>query len=153
MPLTQIKNLTSFFLGILVHCDFGISYLTLNTDCQELAYVLKPEETEAPDYLKEALVQANTVQDYLTNNFKTGRTGNESLRMAIADSKAAGLRPQIYTHPLGLFGHSAGTTFGMWDAQEGVPGSGDHSLYENTVYAIELNSKKCIWKSGEKTFA
>jgi hypothetical protein len=35
----------------------------------------------------------------LTNNFKTGRTGNESLRMAIADSKAAGLPPTIYTHP------------------------------------------------------
>ena len=28
--------------GDLIHCDFGISYLTLNTDCQELAYVLKP---------------------------------------------------------------------------------------------------------------
>ena len=27
--------------GDLLHCDFGISYLTLNTDCQELAYVLK----------------------------------------------------------------------------------------------------------------
>jgi hypothetical protein len=24
--------------GDLVHCDFGISYLTLNTDCQELGY-------------------------------------------------------------------------------------------------------------------
>ena len=37
--------------GDLIHCDFGISYLTLNTDCQELAYVLKPYETKAPDYL------------------------------------------------------------------------------------------------------
>ena len=34
--------------GDLVHCDFGITYLRLNTDCQELAYVLKPEETAAP---------------------------------------------------------------------------------------------------------
>ena len=38
--------------GDLVHCDFGITYLTLNTDCQELAYVLKPEETEAPEFLR-----------------------------------------------------------------------------------------------------
>ena len=127
--------------GDLVHCDFGITYLTLNTDCQELAYVLKPEETEAPDFLKEALQQGNAVQDHLTDHFKTGRTGNETLGMAIAESKAAGLRPQIYTHPLGLYGHSAGTTFGMWDAQEGVSGSGEHPLYENTVYAIELNAK------------
>jgi hypothetical protein len=27
--------------GDLLHCDFGITYLRLNTDCQELAYVLK----------------------------------------------------------------------------------------------------------------
>jgi hypothetical protein len=38
--------------GDLVHCDFGISYLTLNTDCQELAYVLKPKENDAPDFFK-----------------------------------------------------------------------------------------------------
>lgn len=127
--------------GDLLHCDFGISYLTLNTDCQELAYVLMPTETDAPQFLKDALTQGNAVQDHLTNNFKKGRTGNETLRQAIADSKTAGLRPQIYTHPLGLFGHSAGTTFGMWDAQEGIPGSGEHPLNENTVYAIELNAK------------
>lgn len=134
--------------GDLVHCDFGITYLTLNTDCQELAYVLKPEETEAPEFLREALVQGNAVQDALTDHFKKGRTGNATLKMAIDASKAAGLRPQIYTHPLGLYGHSAGTTFGMWDAQEGIPGSGEHPLFENTVYAIELNAKVFIpeWK-------
>ena len=130
--------------GDLVHCDFGISYLTLNTDCQELAYVLNPEEIDAPDFLNDALAQGNAVQDHLTNNFKKGRTGNETLRLAIADSKASGLRPQIYSHPLGLYGHSAGTTFGMWDAQEGIPGSGDHPLHENTVYAVELNTKVFI---------
>lgn len=127
--------------GDLLHCDFGITYLTLNTDCQEHAYVLKPEETDAPEFLKEAFRQGNAVQDHLTDNFKTGRTGNETLRMALTKSKSVGLRPQIYTHPLGLYGHSAGTTFGMWDAQEGISGSGDHPLYENTVYAIELNAK------------
>ena len=69
--------------GDLVHCDFGITYLTLNTDCQELAYVLKPEETEAPKFLREALVQGNAVQDALTDHFKEGRTGNATLKMAI----------------------------------------------------------------------
>ena len=135
--------------GDLLHFDFGISYLTLNTDCQELAYVLKPEETEAPDFLLAALAQGNAVQDHLTQNYKKGRTGNAILKQAIADSKAAGLRPQIYTHPLGLFGHSAGTTIGMWDAQEGVSGSGDHPLQEETVYAIELNAKVFIPEWGK----
>ena len=32
--------------GDLLHCDIGINYLTLKTDCQQLAYVLKPDETK-----------------------------------------------------------------------------------------------------------
>ena len=32
----------------------------------------------------------------------------------------------------------------MWDSQEGVPGSGDHPLKFDTVYAIELNAKVYI---------
>lgn len=136
--------------GDLLHCDFGISYLTLNTDCQELAYVLRSGETEAPKVLQEALAAGNRVQDLLTDNFKTGQTGNVTLKKALASGFAAGLKPQIYTHPLGLFGHSAGTTFGMWDAQEGVPGSGEHPLQPNTVYAIELNTKVYIDSWGKE---
>ena len=32
----------------------------------------------------------------------------------------------------------------MWDAQEGVSGSGEHPLKFDTVYAIELNAKVYI---------
>tara|TARA_Y100000996_G_scaffold48752_1_gene33445 strand:- start:4905 stop:6158 length:1254 start_codon:yes stop_codon:yes gene_type:complete len=130
--------------GDLLHCDFGISYLTLNTDCQQLAYVLKRGEKNAPEELIKALKDGNTVQDFLTNNFVLGKTGNHILKIALNQSKKAGYKPQIYTHPLGVFGHSAGTTFGMWDAQNGVPGSGEHPLQLETVYAIELNTKVYI---------
>ena len=134
--------------GDLVHCDFGITYLSLNTDCQQLAYVLKPGEGQAPEFLRKALQEGNQVQDLFTNEFKTGRTGNAILKSALEAGRAAGLRPQIYTHPLGTYGHAAGTTLGMWDAQGGVPGSGDYPLHENTAYAIELNTKVYIepWK-------
>ena len=134
--------------GDLLHCDFGISYLTLNTDCQELAYVLKRGEKVAPQALENALKDGNTVQDFLTNNFVEGQSGNKTLIKALNEAKTAGYKPQIYTHPLGLFGHSAGTTFGMWDAQNGIPGSGEHQLNAETVYAIELNTKVYIkeWK-------
>ena len=37
--------------GDLLHVDFGITYLRLNTDTQEMAYVLKAGETEVPVYL------------------------------------------------------------------------------------------------------
>ena len=128
--------------GDLLHCDFGITYLRLNTDCQELAYVLKPNETKPPEFLVEALRLGNRVQDHLTTNMIAGRTGNEILAKALKEARDEGLRPAIYTHPLGMYGHSAGTTIGMWDAQEGVmkDDGENYPLNPNTVYAIELNT-------------
>lgn len=130
--------------GDLIHCDFGITYLTLNTDCQELAYVLKPDETEAPDYLVKALDEGNRVQDIFTDLFEHKKTGNQILKEALEQGRNEGYRPQIYTHPLGTYGHSAGTTLGMWDSQGGVPFTGDFPMNYNTVYAIELNTKVFI---------
>ncbi|EAQ40753.1 M24 family metallopeptidase [Polaribacter sp. MED152] len=126
--------------GDLLHCDFGITYIGLNTDCQQHAYVLKEDEKEVPDFLKEAFVQGNRVQDILTTNMKAGLTGNQILANSLQQGKAEGLRPSIYTHPLGKYGHSAGTTIGMWDSQNGVPFNGDYPLQKNTAYAIELNT-------------
>jgi hypothetical protein len=60
--------------GDLVHCDFGITYLRLNTDCQELAYVLKPNESKPPNYLVDALKDGNRVQDIFSSNFETDKT-------------------------------------------------------------------------------
>lgn len=126
--------------GDLLHCDFGITYLRLNTDCQQHAYVLRDGEDRAPNFLVEAFKDGNAVQDILTSNFMTGRTGNEILLASLKKGKDDRYRPSIYTHPLGLYGHSAGPTIGMWDSQGGVPGTGDYPLFENTVYAIELNT-------------
>ena len=128
--------------GDLLHCDFGITYLRLNTDCQELAYVLKPQEKKAPDFLINGLKDGNRVQDFLTSNMIAGMTGNEILAKSLSEAKAAGLQPSIYTHPLGMYGHSAGTTIGMWDSQGGVmkDDGENYPLNTNTVYAIELNT-------------
>jgi hypothetical protein len=134
--------------GDLIHCDFGITYLRLNTDCQELAYVLKPNETKPPQFLTDALAEGNRLQDIFTANFETGKTGNDILLKSLSTAKEEGLKPSIYTHPLGSYGHSAGPTIGMWDSQQGVEGAGDYPLYPNTVYAIELNTTVNIpeWK-------
>ena len=134
--------------GDLLHCDFGITYIGLNTDCQQHAYVLKKEETKVPEFLSEAFKKGNRVQDIFTSNFVEGQTGNQILLQSLKGAKEEGLKPSIYTHPLGVYGHSAGPTIGMWDSQGGVPGSGDYPLYYNTVYAIELNTTVEIkeWK-------
>lgn len=126
--------------GDLLHVDFGITYLGLNTDTQENAYVLYPGETQAPDYLEAAFQKGLRLMDILTDQFKTGRTGNQLLAGALKTAKAEGLKPTIYTHPIGYHGHAAGPTIGLWDQQGGVPHRGDYPLYPNTAYSIELNT-------------
>jgi len=126
--------------GDLLHIDFGISYLRLNTDTQELAYVLKPGETAVPSYLQDALQVGNRLQDILTSNYVTGKTGNQILKDARLLMEKEGIRGTIYTHPLGFYGHSAGPTIGMWDNQGNTPGAGDFPLHAHTGYAIELNA-------------
>ena len=126
--------------GDLLHIDFGITYLRLNTDTQELAYVLKAGETEVPNYLQDALAVGNRLQDILTTNYVTGKTGNEILAASRKQMESEGIKGSIYTHPLGYYGHSAGPTIGMWDNQGDTPGAGDFALHANTGYAIELNA-------------
>lgn len=126
--------------GDLLHCDFGIAYLRLHTDHQQHAYVLKPGEKSVPDYLVKAFKQGNQLQDFLTESFRTGKPGNEILADALAKSKSAGIQGTIYTHPIGLHGHAAGPTIGMWDNQGRTVGSGDYPMYPETAYSIELNA-------------
>lgn len=136
--------------GDLIHVDFGITYLRLNTDCQQHAYVLKPNETELPLTIKKAFAKANLLQDILTSQFKKGKTGNQILGDALSLAKKEGIEATIYTHPLGLHGHAAGPTIGLWDQQGGVKGSGDFPMNNRTAYSIELNAASEIpeWKKA-----
>ncbi len=134
--------------GDLLHCDFGITYLRLNSDCQQMAYILKDDETDVPEFLKNAFTDANKLQDILTSNFIQGDSGNKILLNSLREAKDQNLRPSIYTHPLGSYGHSSGPTIGMWDSQGGVKGNGDYPLNYNTVYAIELNNTSFIKEWG-----
>ncbi|HEV7378819.1 MAG TPA: M24 family metallopeptidase [Dyadobacter sp.] len=125
--------------GDLIHVDFGITYLRLNTDQQQHAYILKPGEKEVPDYIKKAFAQGNRLQDILTERFKAGKTGNEILTEALKQAESEGITGSIYSHPIGSHGHAAGPAIGMWDNQKNVKGTGDYPLHENTAYSIELN--------------
>ncbi len=126
--------------GDLVHVDFGITYLRLNTDTQQHAYVLRPGEREAPAGLQRALGIGNRLQDVLTSHFVAGRSGNDILGASLEQGGAEGIEATIYTHPIGFHGHAAGPTIGLWDRQGGVPGRGDYPLLPNTAYSIELNA-------------
>lgn len=136
--------------GDLLHVDFGITYLRLNTDTQQHAYVLKSGENDVPDYLRDAFKKGNRVQDILTSNFKAGRSGNEILKATLGQCNTEGLKAVIYTHPIGYHGHAAGPTIGLWDQQGGVPGKGDYPLYPNTAHSIELNAAVYLEEWGKE---
>ena len=136
--------------GDLLHVDFGITYLRLNTDTQQHAYVLKQNEKSAPTELISAFNSGNQLQDIFISNFKAGRTGNEVLKLSRKQATEQGLKPTIYTHPIGYHGHAAGTTLGMWDSQQGVEGSGDYPLHFNTAYSIELNNAVFLQSWGKE---
>lgn len=125
--------------GDLLWCDMGFYYLGFATDQQQNAYVLKPNETDAPEGLKAALAQANRLQDIHMAAMRIGRTGNEVLAETLQQAEAEAIKSQVYSHPLGYHGHAAGPTIGLWDQQGGVPGKGDYPVYDNTAYSIELN--------------
>jgi Xaa-Pro aminopeptidase len=136
---SPFKDTLVIHRGDLLHCDIGINYLRLNTDTQQHAYVLQEGETDAPQGLKNALAQGNRLQDILMGEMKEGLTGNQVLSAALKRAKDEGLKPSIYSHPLGVHGHAAGPPIGLWDKQGGVPGPGDYPLYSDTVHSIELN--------------
>jgi Xaa-Pro aminopeptidase len=150
-PFSRQPDKDVILPGDLVHVDFGITYLRLNTDVQQLAYVLKGDEKDAPEYLRRALGTGNRLQDILTASFAQNKTGNAALRETLAQAKKEGINASVYSHPIGYHGHGAGPAIGMWDMQNGVPGSGDYPLHFNTVYAIELNAKLVLpqWNNKE----
>ncbi len=129
--------------GDMLWTDFGITYLGLNTDTQQLAYVLRPGERDAPAGLRAGLADANRAQELVMESFRTGLSGNQILAAALARTRAAGLRATIYSHPLGYHGHGAGAAIGFWDNQQADP-RGAHRLRPDTAWSIELNVRRAV---------
>lgn len=137
--------------GDLLHCDVGIVYLGLCTDMQWQAYVCKIGEDDAPEGLKEALRRTNKLGDIFRNEFKTGRSGNDIVNSAMKKGAEEGLRPLIYSHPVGFHGHAAGPPMDARPperAPESVLDRMKYPLYPNTVYAIEYSCTTSIPEWG-----
>jgi len=141
--------------GDVLHTDFGITVMRLNTDTQHMGYVLRPGETDVPAGLKRALVNGNRLQDIVLDRLQPGRTGNEILKESLAAAKADGIKASIYSHPIGDHGHAAGPLIGLWDRQDGVPGRGDVKVLPMTWFSIELSAWTPVpeWNNQEVQMA
>lgn len=125
--------------GDLLHSDVGISYMGLTTDMQHSGYVLREDETDAPEGLKKLFEKGKRMQDIIFEEMVEGRTGNEILASVLERGEEEGLNPIMYSHPINYYGHGSGMTIGRTDRQEFVEGTGEHPLYNNTTYAMEFS--------------
>jgi Xaa-Pro aminopeptidase len=130
--------------GDLVHIDFGIVWKGLCTDQQQHAYVLADGESSPPVGLSDALSGSNRLQEILLSHLAVGRTGNDVLRDSLQQATYEGLIGRIYTHPIGIHGHGAGPSIGLWDQQDGVPGPGDRRIRADTMWSIELMTESSV---------
>ena len=140
--------------GDLLHCDVGIEYCGLCTDMQWWAYVCKTGEQRAPTGLENALRGATDVAEIFMNEFTEGLTGREIALAALKKAESRGLKPSIYSHPVGVHGHGAGTTFNTVDANKQDERNvlrWNYPLFENTCYAIELSNMAQVheWNNQE----
>jgi Xaa-Pro aminopeptidase len=148
VSLTAEEGAVVIERGDVLHVDFGITALRLNTDTQHMGYVLREGETGPPAGILHALKNANRLQDIVLERLRPGRSGNQVLADALAAMKAEGIQGAIYCHPVGDHGHGAGPLIGLWDRQQGVPGRGDTLVLPNTWLSIELSATSPVPEWG-----
>lgn len=126
--------------GDVIHCDVGIKYLRLNSDHQQLAYVLRAGETAAPPGLRSLLAEANRLQEVFQAEFSRGLTGNELLARILDRAVAAGIpTPKVYSHSLGHMLHEPGPLIGLPWQQSAIAGRGEVRLEHNYAFTMELS--------------
>ena len=125
--------------GDLIHVDFGISYMGLDSDWQKMAYVLRPGETAAPQGLTDALANTNALQDALMlRASRPGRTVGEVYAATMAEMEERGIVAQVYSHPLGNHGHGLGPSIDF--RSSGNSRAAEQVLVEGAYISIELNT-------------
>jgi Xaa-Pro dipeptidase len=141
--------------GDVLHVDFGITYMGLNTDWQKMAYVLLPGEKEAPAGLKNAMKNTNLLQDALTQHAaRPGRTAAEVYNQAMDEMKQKGIEAQIYSHPIGNQGHGLGPSIDFRSAQRPDMGAAAAKpLRKGSYLSVELNTQTAVpeW-DGQKVY-
>lgn len=142
--------------GDLLHCDVGVEYLRLITDHQEMAYVLRTGETEAPQGLRDGIAHASRLQDIFVSCWREGATGNEILSQALARARESNIpKPKIYSHSLSHYLHEPGPLMGLPWEQTNTGPRGDIPMRYDTCYTVELSVTHAVpeWDGTEVTFA
>ena len=129
---------TVILAGDVLHLDFGITCMGLNTDWQKEAYALLPGETDVPSGLKHAMANTNALQESLMTRSRPGRLAGDVYKDIMADMKAANIEAKVYSHPIGDQGHGLGAGLD-YRATQATAAEGKH-MRKGSYISIELNS-------------
>ena len=139
--------------GDILHCDVGLKYMRWISDHQEMAYVLRTGETDAPETFKTQMAEANKLQDIFCGEFKTGLTGNELLGRMLKKARETGIsNPRIYSHSLGLFLHEPGPLIGLPWEQVNNAGRGEVKLVPMSCFTAEMSVTSSVPEWGNQDF-
>ena len=136
--------------GDIIRFDIEPLYLGFGADVHQAGYVLKEGETDAPEGLKQAMQLCNRVHDIIIAEFAAGKTGDEMYTAAQSNAEKEGISTRVIMHPVLYYNmplyhgfpflartlSGAGMSINS-DGGRGENWNGRHTLYSNTVYAME----------------
>jgi Xaa-Pro dipeptidase len=140
--------------GDLVHLDFGITYMGLNSDWQKMVYIFRPGEKQVPGGLQRALANTNAVQDAeMLRASRPGRPAGEVYTAAMDEMKQKNIEAQIYSHPIGDQGHGLGASIDFRATRRPETMGKEKRLRKGSYISIELNSQTAVpeW-DGQKVY-
>lgn len=126
--------------GDVLHIDFGVTYMGMDTDWQKMAYVLRRGEKDVPAGLKKAMQNTNALQDALIRASRPGKTAGDVYNQTMEEMKQKGITAKIYSHPIGWQGHGLGAGIDYRAAQRPKDMGPEKRLRNGSYLSVELNS-------------
>ncbi len=138
--------------GDVLHLDFGVTAMGMNTDWQKMGYVLLPGEKDAPAGLKAAMANTKTLQHTLETKSRPGRKAGDVYADIMAEMTKDGIEAHVYSHPIGDQGHGLGAALDSRSSTAGV--MHDKLQQEGTYLSIELSTVTPVaeW-GGQKVYS
>jgi methionine aminopeptidase len=133
--------------GDVMQIDWGIGKNNYFTDLKRVAYVLKNDETELPDWIKKSFNNSVNVRNIIKKNVKPGKTGEQildDLRKLISKagyvytelerpSKVDGVEVNIGMHSAGNLGHDqGGSIFAIYPTRK------KYIVQPNSIISVEF---------------
>jgi Xaa-Pro aminopeptidase len=97
--IEAISNERIIQRGDLLMIDWGVGLMNLYTDMKRIAYVLRPEETEAPAGLRHAFDRAVEAREVVRRAIRTGITAKQAEGEIYAALESAGFRRIDFNQP------------------------------------------------------